>query len=76
MRRFFDTNVLVYAHDAREPGKRDVSRELVAQAMGDNEFVLSTQVLVEFYATTVRRRLLATPCSAKTSRTEGASASW
>lgn len=59
MRRFFDTNVLVYAHDAREPGKRDVSRALVAEAMDDDEWVVSTQVLVEFYATTVRRKLLA-----------------
>lgn len=59
MRRFFDTNVLVYAHDAREPGKRDISRELVAASMDDDEWVVSTQVLVEFYATTVRRKLLA-----------------
>ena len=64
MRRFFDTNVLVYAHDWREPGKRDVSRELVAQAMDEDELVLSTQVLVEFYATSVRRRLL-TPSQAR-----------
>lgn len=59
MRLFFDTNVLVYAHDAREPGKREISRALVSRAMDDDSFIVSTQVLVEFYATAVRRKLLA-----------------
>ena len=59
MRQFFDTNVLVYAHDARHAGKRDLSRSLVGDALDHDEFVVSTQVLVEFYATATRRGLLA-----------------
>ena len=58
MRRFFDTNVLVYAHDAQHVGKRDLSRSLVAAALDEDGFVVSTQVLAEFYATATRRRLL------------------
>ena len=58
MRRFFDTNVLVYAQDRTEPAKRGVAQSLIAEAMDDDEFVVSTQVLVEFYAAVLRRRLL------------------
>ncbi len=59
MRRFFDTNILVYAHDVRDPGKRELSRAIVADAMASDDFVVSTQVLAEFYATATRRRVLA-----------------
>ena len=59
MRRFFDTNVLVYSHDPREPKKREIARALIGEAIGADAFVLSTQVLVEFYAACVRRKLLA-----------------
>ena len=58
MRQFFDTNVLVYAHDAHDAGKGDLSRSLVADALDNDQFVVSTQVLAEFYATAMRRRLL------------------
>ena len=61
MRRFFDTNVLVYSRDPDAGGKRAFARELIEQAMDDDAFVVSTQVLVEFYATAVRRKLLGAP---------------
>ena len=61
MRRFFDTNVLVYSRDLGEPAKRAMARALIADAIEEEGFVVSTQVLLEFYATSVRRRLLGAP---------------
>ena len=58
MRRFFDTNVLVYSRDPGDAPKRALARQLVEDAIADEMFVVSTQVLVEFYATSVRRKLL------------------
>jgi len=58
LRCFFDTNVLVYAWDAGEAAKRSRARALIEEAIDQARFVVSTQVLLEFYATAVRRRLL------------------
>jgi predicted nucleic acid-binding protein len=59
MRRFFDTNILVYSRDPLEPRKREVSRALIQEALADEGFVVSTQVLIEFYRTVTRRRFVA-----------------
>jgi predicted nucleic acid-binding protein len=58
VRRFFDTNVLVYSRDPDDAAKRALARALIESAIEEESFVVSTQVLVEFYATLVRRRLL------------------
>lgn len=58
MRCFFDTNLLVYAWDAGEAAKRTRARALLEEAIDQARFVVSTQVLLEFYATALRRRLL------------------
>jgi predicted nucleic acid-binding protein len=51
---FVDTNVLVYAVDDAEPEKRDIARQiLVSNRYG--EFVLSAQILSEFYVTATRK---------------------
>ncbi len=61
-RAFLDTNILVYAIDETEPEKRDIARRLLSSATGDGlVFVLSTQVLSEFYTVVTRR--LAEPIS-------------
>lgn len=52
-RLFLDTNVLVYAFDRDEPAKRERARALLARS--DIQFVLSTQVLQEFYVVTTRK---------------------
>jgi predicted nucleic acid-binding protein len=57
-RAFLDTNILVYAIDEAESKKRDIARRLLGSAE-PGEFVLSTQVLSEFY--TVVTRKLAEP---------------
>lgn len=59
MRCFFDTNILVYAHDPGDAAKRTRARALIGNAIEDESFVVSSQVLAEFYATTLRRRFLA-----------------
>ena len=61
MRRFFDTNVLVYSRDSSDRAKQNRARTVVSEAMGEDDFIVSTQVLMEFYATCMRRRLLGAP---------------
>lgn len=58
MRRFFDTNVLVYAFGRQDAVKRDLARALIEEATADESFVLSTQVLAEFYSTAVRTNVM------------------
>jgi predicted nucleic acid-binding protein len=57
-RTFVDTNVWVYAVDQADPAKHARALELLAPSP-DSDFVVSTQVLVEFYV--VVTRTLATP---------------
>ena len=51
---FFDTHVLVYAVDGRFAGKQKSAIALYAQAVKDRSFVISTQVLVEFFNATTK----------------------
>jgi predicted nucleic acid-binding protein len=59
MRRFFDTNVLVYLFDASEPRKKTRAQEVLTQAVGEGVALLSTQVLQEFFVAVTRK--LSTP---------------
>lgn len=61
MRCFFDTGILIHAWDEAEATKRARARTLIEQAIEHGSFVVSTQVLMEFHATAVRRRLLGPP---------------
>ncbi len=54
-RVFFDTNVLVYAHDTGAPEKKERSRSLLFQSMRDNTGVVSPQVLGEFFVTVTQK---------------------
>ena len=54
-REFVDTNVLIYADDAREPRKREQARALIRELMRDRRGVLSLQVLQEFFAAATRK---------------------
>ena len=49
-REFIDTNVLIYADDARDPRKRDRARELIRGLMRSRRGVLSLQVLQEYFS--------------------------
>lgn len=50
MRPFFDTNVLVYAFDEKEPEKREVGSSLIEEHLMGGDGMLSVQVLREFYS--------------------------
>lgn len=54
-REFLDTNVLIYAHDARDTRKRTRARELIRRLLREQRGVLSLQVLQEFFAAATRK---------------------
>ena len=58
-RAFFDTNVLVYLFDNRDPEKKIRAQQIFAEESERGRAVLSTQVLQEFYWVVTRK--LATP---------------
>ena len=51
---FLDTNILVYAYDATDPGKQAIARNLVRAALAGGA-VISAQVLAEFAATLLHK---------------------
>ena len=51
---FFDTNILVYAIDGRFPNKQKTALALFKQTVTERSFVISTQVLVEFFNATTK----------------------
>jgi predicted nucleic acid-binding protein len=55
---FFDTNILVYMVDPTDPRRQQIARSRVRDALASDGFVLSAQVMQEFYNTVVRRQLL------------------
>ena len=52
---FFDTNVLFYLFDATALDKRQRARSLYEQHAASGELVISTQVLIELYASLTRK---------------------
>ena len=63
MRTFVDTNILLYAHDQREPEKSAMAREIVSELWRTREGVLSTQVLQELYVNLTRKLRVVVPRS-------------
>ena len=53
VRRFVDTNLLLYADDPRDPRKQAIALALVAELIATGAGVVSTQVLQEYYANAV-----------------------
>lgn len=60
-RSFFDTNVLVYLFDDRDPEKKLRAQDVFAEESAGGRVVVSTQVLQEFYWAVTRK--LASPLS-------------
>ncbi len=52
---FIDTNILVYSLDKFDPVKQKKCRLLLKTLTGDFQGVISTQVIQEFYVTTVKK---------------------
>lgn len=53
---FFDTNVIVYAHDARELGKQQQARQLLKKHTTAGTAVVSSQVVQEFCQAMLRKQ--------------------
>lgn len=51
-----DTNILVYAYDSIDPKKRQTAINSLDQLIRNDQAVLSTQILGEFYSVTTRHR--------------------
>ncbi len=62
-RDFFDTNIVVYAVDQRDPEKQTRARALLTHAIENNTGALSTQVLSEFFTVSTSRRRVPQPLS-------------
>ena len=58
MNVFVDSNVIVYAHDRKDPAKRERAQSLLEKHALDGSLTLSTQVLQESYNVLVRRSLM------------------
>ena len=54
-RIFFDTNILIYTLDRRDPGKHARAREAFAYCMKEGIGVISTQVLHEYASTALTK---------------------
>ena len=54
-RVFVDTDIIVCAHDAGSPGKRDRARQILEDGVRRGGVATSTQVLSEFYVTITRK---------------------
>ncbi len=52
---FFDTNVLLYLFDNREPEKKRAAQEIFTREVNAGRAVVSTQVLQEFYVNVTRK---------------------
>ena len=50
MKRFLDTNILVYASDTVCRAKNEIAKRIIAEAMDNDEYLISAQVLNEFTA--------------------------
>lgn len=63
-RLFFDTNLLIYAMDPKDPARRAVSAALIGRARTGRRLVVSPQILNECYRVLVHRRRLVDPALA------------
>ena len=52
---FFDTNILVYAHDGGSPSKQARAQDLIKAGLRDRSMVLSIQVFCEYYVVATRK---------------------
>lgn len=52
---FFDSNVLLYAYDERDPVKHRQATDVIEQHVSDRSAFISTQVVQEFYSIATRK---------------------
>lgn len=63
---FFDSNILVYAFDQRDPRRSSIAQDLLARAQREHSAVISAQVVQETLNVLMRR--LTPPMSATNAR--------
>jgi predicted nucleic acid-binding protein len=63
---FVDTNVLIYAHDADAPVKREIAQNILRNLWSQRTGSLSSQVLQEFYVNVTKK--IASPLSKPAAR--------
>jgi predicted nucleic acid-binding protein len=54
-RAFLDTNVMVYAFDGDAGTKQETAQRILAEAPAEGRYVLSAQVLQEFFVVVTRK---------------------
>lgn len=54
VRSLVDTNIVIYAHDRREPAKRAIASALLQRLSGGGRLVIGAQVLNEFCSVMMR----------------------
>ena len=54
---FFDTNVLIYVVDDRNPEKQKIAVDIITKSLNNENGIISTQSLQEFYSATTRKQL-------------------
>jgi predicted nucleic acid-binding protein len=52
---FFDTNILLYASDEREPLKQEIARRIFSARLESRSLAISTQVVQEFYSAATKK---------------------
>ena len=52
---FFDSNILIYFADGADPQKQQIAEKLIKNAVINDNGVISTQSLQEFFAATTRK---------------------
>ena len=52
---FIDTNLLVYAHDVKNPKKMGIAQQLIFEGIRNDSGTISTQVLSEFFVTVTKK---------------------
>ncbi len=55
MTDFLDTNILVYAYDSNDQGKQQIARQLLENAIIEENAAISAQVLGEFFVVVTRK---------------------
>ena len=61
VRSFLDTNVLIYTDDQDEPRKQKAALALIERYRKENNAVISTQVLQEYFAAVTRKLSVPAP---------------
>lgn len=56
MANLIDTNILVYCYDPRYPSKQRIATDLIWNGVGNEDLVLSHQVILEFVSAVTRPR--------------------